>query len=425
MAKQCNIQYIALDDNWRKEQKLQWFTENPFKEIPFTHIQPDKNNNWINIADNDFGTLLPMADKAVKAGKSKKALFELFSLGVVTARDEWVYDNDITHLENKVNFLIDVYNKDLALHKGKEKKDIKDLVDYSIKWSRAVKNDLSKGKEYLYNNKLILDSLYRPYIKKKLYFSKELNEMQYQLPSIFAKSNNVIAISGGASSKPFSCLITDTAYCHDLIEKTQCLPLFQYDKEGNQIDNITDWGLQQFTKQYGKKGITKESIFHYVYAILHNPAYRKKYELNLKREFPRIPFYNDFIQWNNWGKQLMDLHINYETVKPFNLPQINTDTKESPKAKLKADKQNGTIILDENTTLTGIPKQVWEYKLGNRSALEWILDQYKESKPKDPTIAEKFNTYKFADYKVQVIDLLNRVCTVSIETMKIIEQMEK
>ena len=94
-----------------------------------------------------------------------------------------------------------------------------------------------------------------------------------------------------------------------------------------------------------------------------------------------------------------------------------------PKAKLKADKENGTIILDENTTLTGIPKEAWAYQLGNRSALEWILDQYKEKKPKDPTIAEKFNTYKFADYKNQVIDLLKRVCAVSVETMKIIEEM--
>ncbi len=98
--------------------------------------------------------------------------------------------------------------------------------------------------------------------------------------------------------------------------------------------------------------------------------------------------------------------------------------KEKPKAKLKADKENGTIALDENTVLTGVPETAWQYKLGNRSALEWILDQYKESKPKDPTIAEKFNTYKFADYKTHVIDLLKSVCTVSVKTMEIIKEME-
>ncbi len=128
----------------------------------------------------------------------------------------------------------------------------------------------------------------------------------------------------------------------------------------------------------------------------------------------------------------MDLHINYETVQPYDLGrveyQFTVDTPEGlqklQKAKLKADKAAGTIALDGFTSLTGIPAEAWEYKLGNRSALEWILDQYKESKPKDPTIAEKFNTYKFADYKDQVIDLLQRVCTVSVETMKIIKEME-
>jgi predicted helicase len=121
----------------------------------------------------------------------------------------------------------------------------------------------------------------------------------------------------------------------------------------------------------------------------------------------------------------MDLHFNYETVKPFNLTELATETKENPKAKFKTLKESGAIILDENTTLTGVPKEAWNYKLGNRSALEWIIEQYKESKPKDPTIAENFDTYKFADYKTEVIDLLKRICTVSIETMKLISILEK
>src|SRR5690606_12655989 len=175
--------------------------------------------------------------------------------------------------------------------------------------------------------------------------------------------------------------------------------------------------------KYKTKFITKEDIFHYCYAVLHNPAYREKYALNLKRDFPRIPFYNDFWQWAAWGKELMELHINYETVPPYDLNEVTTGQAEQPKTKLKADKEAGKIILDENITLTGIPKEAWDYKLGNRSALEWILDQYKESKPKDPTIAAKFNTYRFADYKEQVTDLLQRVCTVSVETMRVVGEM--
>ena len=121
----------------------------------------------------------------------------------------------------------------------------------------------------------------------------------------------------------------------------------------------------------------------------------------------------------------MNLHINYETVEPFKAKEIVSDSKLNPKAKLKADKENDSIILDENTTLTNLPKEAWAYKLGNRSALEWVLDQYKEGKPKDPTFADKFNVYKFADFKLRAIDLLLRVCTVSVETVKIISEMEK
>ena len=127
----------------------------------------------------------------------------------------------------------------------------------------------------------------------------------------------------------------------------------------------------------------------------------------------------------------MQLHIHYEEIKPWPLERIDApDEKaravdQSPKVILKADRDNGTIRLDSETQLTGIPPEVWGYKLGNRSALDWILDQYKEKKPRDPTIREKFNTYCFADYKEQVIDLLMRVTRVSVETMAITEAMKK
>jgi predicted helicase len=225
---------------------------------------------------------------------------------------------------------------------------------------------------------------------------------------------------------------------------TQFIPLYRYEENGDRIDNITDWGLTQFQTHYNDPTITKENIFHYTYAILHHPAYRTKYEINLKREFPRLPFYPDFHQWAAWGQTLMALHLNYETIEPYGLTRTDKQRKSAkpkqdtlfdtpdpkkpiqrtiPKAKLQADKTDHKIILDTDTELLGIPPIAWDYKLGNRSALEWILDQYKEKTPKDPTIRAKFNTYRFADYKEQVIDLLDRVCTVSIKTMEIIQQM--
>ena len=179
--------------------------------------------------------------------------------------------------------------------------------------------------------------------------------------------------------------------------------------------------------------------------MLHHPAYRAKYEVNLKREFPRLPFYEDFRQWAAWGRTLMDLHLGYEQAALFPLerqdrkesaskqndllpderatPKRLLDDKPALKPKLKADKAAGTIEVDATTSLSGIPPAAWAYKLGNRSALEWVLDQWKEHKISDPTVAEKFNTYRFADHKEPVIALLHRVCTVSVETMQIVQAM--
>ena len=173
-----------------------------------------------------------------------------------------------------------------------------------------------------------------------------------------------------------------------------------------------------------------------MYAVLHHPAYREKYALNLKREFPRIPFYADFWQWANWGQQLMDLHLNYEQVKPFKLKREDrrgdldgrpgagaSPAPTTPKPRLIAHKDSGVIEVDSITTLRGVPPEAWDYRLGTYTALDWVLERHKERTPKDPTIREKFNTYRFADYKEDVIDLLGRVCAVSVQTVKIIAQM--
>ena len=168
-----------------------------------------------------------------------------------------------------------------------------------------------------------------------------------------------------------------------------------------------------------------------MYGVLHDPIYREKYALNLKREFPRIPFYADFWRWADWGETLMNLHIGYETVEPWPLRRLDTPDERSrkaglaPKPMLKADKDTGVIQLDSETQLAGVPREAWDYRLGNRSALEWILDQHKERTPKDPTIREKFNIYRFADHKEKVIDLLMRVTRVSVETVAIVEAMRQ
>jgi len=443
----AKIHYFSLTDEQTRKEKLVFFNTTALKEIVFSNIEPDSHNNWLNLDDkcSDFSNFTPLVEKY--------SLFRMTSLGVSTNRDEWVFDFDEDTLKDKIRYFIESYNAQSKRLKGVQKDELDDKLATDIKWSESLKSKFLKGVKLIFDENYITRFIYRPYAFRFYYSDKHLSDRltanHYAICGETLTANNRgICFSGINSSKPFMTLATYKIWGLDFLEKTQCVPFNYYDDNGNQIDNITDWGLKQFQENYKNNKITKEDIFYYVYAVLHNPAYRKKYEINLKREFPRIPFYDDFKNWCNWGKTLMDLHINFETAAPFNLKRVekvppkqkrpklfdvvptnqlpeSEQAERSPKPRLKADKEHGSIELDDQTTLTGVPKEAWEYRLGNRSALEWVLDQYKEYKPSDPTIAEKFDTYRFADYKEKVIDLLKRVCTVSVKTMEIVSAIKK
>ena len=420
----AKIHYFTLTDDMRKREKLDWFREHPFERIPFETITPDEQGNWINLTDNDFDTLLPIANKETKAAKSQaqeKAVFKLFTTGYLTGRDEWVISFNKKQLSEKMSAYIQVYRELL--------KD-KDTSSNKIKWSRNLKRRFLSDKMENLSEDFIKIINHRPFIKRYVYDSPLFIDERGQFDSIYASFNRCISFLCVYSSHLIAVMANENIVDYCQLKQgnggTQCLPLYRYDKSGNCVENITDWGLQQFTRYYKNTTITKEDIFYYTYAVLHNPAYRRKYELNLKREFPRLPFYQDFYKWVAWGKALMNWHLNYETVEPYQLTiQEAKERQETPKVKLRAIPEEGKIVIDENTTILGIPATAWNYKLGNRSALHWILDQYKEKKPEDKTIAEKFNAYKFADYKETVIDLLQRVCTVSVKTVEIMEAMEQ
>lgn len=288
----CQIFYShPFDIHELRENKIKFISETPFHSIPFDHILPDKKNNWINQTKNDFDDLLSLVDKGVKAGKSEEAVFKLFSAGVKTQRDEWIYDFSREALTSKVNYLIDSYME--RLNQGTTR-------DCDIKWDREVTKYLNRGIVKKYDVDSLVVSFYRPFTKKYFYFDRHFNGMTYQMFEVFpnGKTDNLsIFCTDVGTQSPF--MVTATNRIPDLHlvgTAAQCLPLYRYDEKGDRIDNITDWGLTQFQTHYQDSKITKENIFHYTYAVLHHPAYRTKYELNLKREFPRLPFYEDFHQ---------------------------------------------------------------------------------------------------------------------------------
>jgi predicted helicase len=281
----CQIEYTALDDFWRKEEKLEWLRNHKIESIPFEKITPDKNNNWINLVNNDFDSLLPLANKGTKLGKGGNAIFELFSLGVVTNRDEWVYDFSKKELERKVKFFTEFYETEKERWtKSSKEIPINDFVNRTIKWTEELESHLKRGDELKFDKERIRVAIYRPFTKRSFYFDKIITHRIYQNDLIFGINipleNIVIYFSGPSSSKPFSVLSTNSIAGIDFLEKTQSLPLYRYTSNYELTHNITDWGLKQFFTHYKDELITKEAIFYYVYAPLHNPAYRKKYELN-------------------------------------------------------------------------------------------------------------------------------------------------
>ncbi len=432
------IHYFTLDDELSGPAKLDELRKSSVADIAFDDIDPDRKHNWLNRGNPDFENLILLADRKTRSTKTagpRRAIFGHYSVGVRTNRDEWVYDFDARNLRNKALYFVDTFN------------ELLDRNDKSyppvIKWSRDLRNEFLRGRRIVYTEASCNQTLYRPFVTKEYFADFTMNDVltrnHYAMFGEDLKQpNKVICFQATSGRRPFAALASDKLTdLHLFFDGAQCLPLYRYTPDGERVSNITDWGIERINDHFRKEwrgrfdqvypdGISAEEIFAYTYAVLHDPVYRYDYANDLLREFPRLPLYNDdFDVWAKMGRELLDLHIGFESAEPFELERRESRLPgdKSPKVILKPDKERGLLILDEHTTLAGVPPDAWRYELGNRSALEWVLDQYKEKKPRDPTIREKFNTYRFADHKERVIDLLKRVCTVSVKTMHVVDDM--
>ena len=436
----CSIHYVRRKDEELATDKLAFLQNATMESIDFDPIVPDAKSYWLDQSHSGFEQLLPLANRETKLAKSvadERAVFNLYSMGVVTNRDEWVYDFDQDQLGIKVRSFINEYEESRALHGGKQVDDSQ--LGTTIKWTRDLKRQLRLDSPNLFDRESVRLTLFRPFVTKYLYFDQSLNEMQYQLPEVFPKGTDQenVALGFCVNGKSFYVLATDRVVDLHFTGDTQCLPFRRYTEDGRRVSNITEWGLRRINEHYRNEwgeyfdsaypdGITAEDVFAYAYAVLHDPVYRHDYRVDLLREFPRLPLYHDFDTWAKMGHELLDLHIGFESAEPYPLARRDRPSLKPYKTRLLANTSSGVITLDDGTTvttLTGIPEDAWRYRLGSRSALEWVLDQYKERKPRDPTIRERFSAYRFADYKEQVIDLLRRVCTVSVKTMDVVDDM--
>lgn len=400
--------------------------------MKWKQLKPDARNTWLTSGQqSEFSGLLPLGDKATKGGESTEAVFRLFSLGVASNRDSYVYNSDRAVVRTDMKRCIERYSDTLARYlriKGKRPKPdgFVDADDPAIKWTRQTKESLGKLEEVSFDESYLREASYRPFHKFTLYFQDFWNEERYQQFLIFPKkkSENLgICVNQNLASLPLYTLATNCIPDLHFTGDTQCFPFYTYDEDGsNRRENITDWALEQYRKHYKSKSITKWDIFHSTYALLHHPEYRTRYAANLKRELPRIPFPPDLCAFADAGKRLMELHVNYEQQPEYPLEEIET-----PKVpftlrveKMSLSKDKADLRYNQALTLRGIPPAAFEYRLGNRSALEWVIDQYRVSTDSRSGITNDPNR---PDDERYILRLIGQVITVSLETMKIVNSL--
>ena len=432
----AEIFYARVDEFWRKEDKYRYLdSKKHYRNIEWKPITPDQRYTWLTEGlHSEFETFIPMGAKEAKAAKGEvvDVIFQTYSSGVKTCRDAWAYNLNRNALAENMSEMIDAYNVQVFKWEHRRDRDanVDDFVvsdDTKISWSESLKRNLQRGKAADFSQEKVRTSLYRPFTKSNLYFDRMMIERVYVFPSIFPTprteaENRVICVAGIGDRKGFGCLMTNRIPSLDLaFEKNQCFPFYTYNEDGtNRRENITDWALAKFRAHYQDDTITKWDIFHYVYGLLHHPEYRDRYQANLKRDLPHLPYAPNFWGFAKAGSRLGEIHIGYEEGPEHQLTFI--ENREVPidwrVEKMKLSKDKTQLVYNDFLTLAGIPAKVFDYRLGNRSALEWVIDQYCVKTDNRSGIVNDPNR---ADAPRYIVKLIGKVITVSLETVEIVE----
>ncbi|GAA7969838.1 DEAD/DEAH box helicase family protein [Helicobacter pylori] len=442
------ISYYDIGDYLKREEKLNRLAHfSNLDAIPFETIIPNNKGDWINQREDGFEKLIALKrDKKL----NNDSVFDINSMGVTTGRDPWVYNFSKDALTQNVQKCIDTYNADLKCFnevfreafkqrtKGVKSGDLyKHLNDKEITtdktkiaWTDGLKNHLIKNTNLLESSeKRVRLSLYRPFNKQWLYWDKDWIHRQGQFSKIFPdkSARNVVINTGVGNGKDFSALVSDFISSYDVILNNQAYPLYYYDDLGRRDYAISGYALNLFRKHYEDSSITEEEIFYYIYAIFHHKGYLEKYKNSLKKEEPRTALSPDFKELSVLGKQLDELHLNYESGEMHESVEratlMNAEEKgyydvETMKKEMK--KGECRIVYNKNITITKIPKKAFEYALNGKSAIDWVIERYQKTTDKDSLIENNPNDYKGGKY---VFELLLRVIKLSEKSVDLIEKI--
>ena len=462
------IYYHDIGDYLSREEKLNILhnmgdISNPLMQ--WVTITPNEHGDWLNKRNELFKLYTPI-DPDKKFNDRAKSFFTTYAIGVATNRDAWVYNFSRAKVHANMSSMIDFYNQEVERYFQSDKSDkIEDFIckdPTKISWTAILINRAKKHQTFNFDQSNLRMGYYRPFCKQNLYFNRYFNEAIGLSPKLFPTPNHrnlVICVSGIGASKDFSVLITDLIPCLDMVEKSQCFPLYWYDDSTADIadlfsaqqsdadryvrrDGVTDWVLSTARKQYGSR-VTKEDIFYYVYGILHASDYRTTFAADLKKSLPRLPLVespDDFWAFSRAGRSLAELHLGYERVEPYagcrtiyspltnrgdEISYLIDDKMRFGKLDSKtADKR--IIHYNAGITIENIPLEAYDYVVNGKSAIEWVMERYAVKTDPASQIENNPNDWcREHDDPKYIYNLLLRLITVSLETMKIVRSLPK
>lgn len=455
----CHIRYRDIGNHLSREEKLKTLCEarsiSGFTE--WQEVMPDEHHDWIKQRNPAYVQFYPMGSKEAKAGVLDDSIFGLYSLGLVTNRDAYIYNFSREACRDNARRMTEDYLSALTAMEGNSLLRLEEAMHQhssNLKWVGNLKDNLRQKKKTEYQDEYIRKVTYRPFVATHCYANYIFVHRKHQMDRIFPDSsseNRMICATGIGSRKPFSVLMTGTITDLNLHEAgAQCFPRYRYPKpeatvdgmdtpeelvgvepESKRIDNISDTALRVFFDRYRDDTITKDAIFNYVYGILHSPSYREEFANDLLKAIPRIPFAPDFYAFAQAGKALAELHLRYETCERYSL-EVEYSREGEPEAKhfrltdkamRFANHEKRTLVINEHVRLYGIPEAAHGYVVNDRTPLEWFIDRYRIKRDKKSGIVNDPNGW--FEHPQDLVTAIERIVYLSVESTRIIEGLPR
>ena len=446
----CRILYRDIGDYLKREEKLAILRDaGSIAGIEdWREIAPDRHHDWIGQRSEAFQELYPMGSKDAKAGKADDTIFWLYSRGLATSRDAYLYNFSREACAENARLVTQDYLGAMKVAEEHPEYEIDEAASRHsrhVRWDRELKNNLRRRRGVAYSPDHVWTTQYRPFVKQHCYVEYVLVNNKYKMDSIFpgdTTDNRAICVPGVGSTKPFSALVVDVMPDLELVSKGQCFPRYRFQQPPGEdadlfgtapkferTDNITDIALRAFRVRYNDNTITKDAIFDYLYGVLHAPDYRERFANDLAKELPRVPLAPDFHAFAEAGAKLAELHLNYETCDEFPLELAFTHPGDphpehfriGARAMRFADEEKTELIVNDHLRLGNIPPEAHRYQVNGRTPLEWFIDRYRIVRDNESGIVNDPNAW-FDDPR-DLIAAFRRIVHLSTETVRIVESL--